>query len=111
MQFALGASFAREASTQALSLALRSRGQPHPPFRFRMFFSDFLQYFKYAISAGLVFDLIYRNVIVMHKSDGFPFRSMLNGTVVCIVCCLPHSGVCCALPDFVARSFGTFTLT
>jgi hypothetical protein len=48
-QVALGTSFERELALQTNSLRLRSDGQAHPPFRFRMLFSDFLQLFKYGI--------------------------------------------------------------
>lgn len=47
VQLALGACLAREAALQDLSLQLRSQQQPHPAFRFRMLFSDFMSLFRY----------------------------------------------------------------
>lgn len=41
----VGASFEREGILQASSLELRGAGLPHPPFRFRIFYSDFIKIF------------------------------------------------------------------
>ena len=46
MQRALHASFEREAAHQNMSLHQRSQGIPHAPFRFRMYFKDFMALFR-----------------------------------------------------------------
>ena len=48
LQIALGACLARESRMQAHCLQLRSQQLPHPAFRFRMFFSDFIAIFRFA---------------------------------------------------------------